>query len=75
MRILLISYISIILLSCASQPPSKQEIIDGRWITYYNQGTELKNKGDFTNAIQKFNEAIRLNPYYAATYNNRGVAY
>ena len=44
-----------------------------------NQKLEEGNKylyaGKYSEAIQKYNEALELNPRYASAYNNRGSAY
>ena len=37
------------------------------------QGLASDNKGEYEEAIEKYNEAIELNSNYAETYNNRGV--
>ncbi len=39
-----------------------------------NRGIAYENKGNYVLAVQDFNEAIRLQPYYATAFNNRGFA-
>lgn len=39
------------------------------------QGEELFNKGDITAALEKFNSALIVAPYFVATYSNLGAAY
>ena len=43
--------------------------------TAYNRGWDYAEQGDYENAIEAYDEAIRLNPQYAKAYNNRGIAY
>ncbi|MFC1995184.1 fused MFS/spermidine synthase [Chloroflexota bacterium] len=42
---------------------------------HYKTGVELTGQGKLDEAIDEYNEAIRLNPGYAMAYNNRGNAY
>jgi tetratricopeptide (TPR) repeat protein len=42
---------------------------------YLNRGLAYQTKGDLDRAIADFNQAIQLDPKFAAAYNNRGVAY
>jgi tetratricopeptide (TPR) repeat protein len=42
---------------------------------YSNRGASHADKGDFTQAIADYSEAIRINPAYADAFNNRGNAY
>jgi tetratricopeptide (TPR) repeat protein len=42
---------------------------------YNNRGVAYRLKANFAQAIEDFNEAIRLEPKYANAFNNRGVAY
>lgn len=41
---------------------------------YLSRGVIYASKGEFENAIQDYNTAIKLNPHYGA-YNNLGIAY
>ena len=43
--------------------------------THHSQGVAWAEQGDFYNAIKDFDEAIRLNPKYTATYNIRGASW
>ena len=38
----------------------------------FHQGLASSNKGEYEEAIQKYNEAVELNPNHAEFYNNRG---
>jgi tetratricopeptide (TPR) repeat protein len=42
---------------------------------YNNRGVAYRVKAKYAQAIDDFNEAIRLAPNYANAFNNRGVAY
>jgi tetratricopeptide (TPR) repeat protein len=42
---------------------------------YNNRGVAYRIKANYAQAIDDFNEAIRLEPNYANAFNNRGVAY
>ncbi|MFQ6029662.1 MAG: tetratricopeptide repeat protein [Dehalococcoidia bacterium] len=42
---------------------------------HYNAGAELAEQGRLAEAIAEYNEALRLDPQLALTYNNRGEAY
>ena len=44
-------------------------------ISYYNQGNDYYNQGDYDIAIQFYENAIVLKPDYADAYINLGVAY
>ena len=41
----------------------------------YLEGTAFGKEGDHEKAIEKLDEAIRLDPQYAFAYNNRGISY
>ncbi|NES67722.1 MAG: serine protease, partial [Okeania sp. SIO2D1] len=43
--------------------------------SYFNQGFEHYDRGEYEQAIADYNQAIRLNPKFALAYYNRGVAY
>jgi len=43
-------------------------------VAYNNRGSARNMQGDFDDAIDDFDEAIRLDPQYALAYNNRGSA-
>src|SRR5262249_38751328 len=44
-------------------------------IAYNNRGNAYTAKGEYDNAIQDYDQSIKLNPNYARAFNNRGVAY
>ena len=52
------------------QPPSAADAK-----SYYVQGMEKAQRGKYKEAIEDFNYAIRIIPYYIAAYKYRGIAY
>jgi len=42
---------------------------------HYEAGLKLESEGELREAIAEYDEAIRLEPYLAPAYNNRGNAY
>lgn len=45
------------------------------WMAHDNLGNIFKEKGRIYEAVNQYQEAIRLNPDYAGAYYNRGIAY
>ena len=45
------------------------------WMAHDNLGNIFKEKGQIYEAVNQYQEAIRLNPDYAGAYYNRGIAY
>lgn len=41
---------------------------------FYNRGTMIGKLGDYVRAIEDFNKAIEINPYFAEAYYNCGLA-
>ena len=68
-RLLLTASLSVMLLAAAcggGLSAAKQ---------HFNAGFELQDQGRLTEAIQDYDEAIRLDPQFTHAYNNRGIAY
>jgi hypothetical protein len=55
-----------------SQPPASSE---ADAVAAYNRGAGYAKNSDYAHAIELFDEALRLNPDFAATYSARGAAY
>ncbi|KAK5639375.1 hypothetical protein RI129_011867 [Pyrocoelia pectoralis] len=59
--------------------PTKKEKLSAESISeaesYKNEGNELMRQGLFKEAIEKYTEAIRINPDNAVYYSNRAAAY
>jgi tetratricopeptide (TPR) repeat protein len=50
----------------------------GGWGTaqdHYNEGIRLKEQGRLLEAITAYDRALRVDPHYAAAFNNRGATY
>jgi tetratricopeptide (TPR) repeat protein len=47
---------------------------DAQAATYYNNGNNKQDKGDWAGAIADYNKAIEINPNFAKAYSNRGNA-
>ena len=43
--------------------------------TYFEKGNDYFKQGDYQEAIEQYDEAIRLDPLDAIAYSNRGVSY
>ncbi|WP_048056466.1 tetratricopeptide repeat protein [Methanocaldococcus fervens] len=41
---------------------------------YYKKGVEIGNKGDVEKALEYFNKAIKLNPFYIDAWFNKALA-
>ena len=41
----------------------------------YNQGVDYADQGDYVNANEEYDEAIRLDPQNSGAYSRRGYAY
>ena len=52
--------------ACSSLTPAE---------TAYNRGWDYAEQGDYENAIEEYDEAIRLDPQLALAYHVRGLAY
>jgi tetratricopeptide (TPR) repeat protein len=44
-------------------------------LAYYNRGVVFKNEKRYIEAINDFNKAIELQPFYSEAYNNRGIIF
>ena len=51
------------------------KVTDNNWLIYNSRGNEYKVLGNYKQAIEDCNRAIKIKPGYADAYNNRGVAY
>ena len=59
-------------LAATATPTSQQPT---RAKEHFATGFELIQQGNYEEAIEQFDEALSLDPQYAAAYNNRGTAY
>lgn len=48
---------------------------ESAYVAYNNRGNIYFCSNNFTQAMNDFNKAIEINPWYADAYNNRGEAY
>jgi len=44
------------------------------WLAHYNLGNDLQSQGNYDEAIDQYQQAIKLNPGYNWAYNNLGLA-
>jgi tetratricopeptide (TPR) repeat protein len=60
---------------CSVVIKSGEQILRNLATAYNNRGVAFRLKANYTQAIDDFNESIRLVPKNASAFNNRGVAY
>ena len=60
---------------CTALIQAGQENDSNLAIVFYNRGNAYEAKGAYDQAIQDYDQAIKLNPSYAIAFNNRGNAY
>jgi protein O-mannosyl-transferase len=51
------------------------QVTKDNYLSHSNLGLALAEKGEIKEAIDHYNEVIRLKPYYPYPYSNRGAAY
>lgn len=59
--------VSCVLLACSASEETKRD-------RYFLQGNEALQDRNYQKAIDFYDKAIHLDPYFASAYNNRGVA-
>ena len=60
---------------CTAVIRTGEQILRRLATAYNNRGVAYRLKASYAQAIDDFNEAIRLEPRFANAFNNRGVAY
>jgi tetratricopeptide (TPR) repeat protein len=60
---------------CTAIIKTGRQVLDRLATAYNNRGVAYRLKANYGQAIDDFNEALRLEPDYASAFNNRGVAY
>lgn len=60
---------------CTAVIRTGEQILRRLASAYNNRGVAYRIKANYAQAIDDFNEAIRLEPKFANAFNNRGVAY
>jgi tetratricopeptide (TPR) repeat protein len=60
---------------CTAVIQSGRQVLRNLARAYNNRGVAYRVKGKYAEALNDFNEAIRLVPDYGTAFNNRGVAY
>lgn len=81
MKIVVIVICSLLMMSCAREmgvgkpDASETEVDELDAEAYYLQGNDSFDAGQYEKAIADYTQAIELDPTYAVTYYNRGLAY
>lgn len=60
---------------CTAVIKTGEQILRRLAVAYNNRGVAYRRKANYAQAIEDFNETIRLEPSNANAFNNRGVAY
>jgi len=73
--IAIIGIAALVFLALGSAASTPSPFANKEFEALFDKGIKSYNRGDYNQAIIEFTEAIRLEPNYFGTYNNRAIVY